>query len=66
MLGFYFSGDPDLQNSLMNLIFRCYNQKSKFIKNLNKINLVKSGQSDSSYQKMSKLISRLKALISYS
>ncbi|EGR31182.1 MIR domain protein [Ichthyophthirius multifiliis] len=66
IIGFYFAIDSDLQNSLMNLIYRCYNQKSKFLKNLNKINLVKSGQSDSAYQKMSKLISKLKALISYS
>ncbi|EAR95948.2 MIR domain protein (macronuclear) [Tetrahymena thermophila SB210] len=66
MIGFYFSEDPDLQNKFANLIYRCFTQKKKLIENIFKINLVNSGSSDRSYQQMSKLISRLKALISYS
>lgn len=49
MVGFYFSEDPDLQNKLANLIFRSQTQKLKLIENLNKISLVDSGNSDSSY-----------------
>lgn len=64
LIAFYFTTDPKLLNSIANLLYSCYSQREKLLRNIKKVSLVepKSG----SYSKLSSLINKLKGLISYS
>ena len=62
LITFYFSSDPQLQNSLADLLFKLYNQRDKLIKNIQKVSLVEES-SVQSYSKLPSLVNKLKSLL---
>ena len=62
LITFYFSSDPQLQNSLADLLFKLYNQRDKLIKNIQKVSLVEES-SVKDYSKLSSLVNKLKSLL---
>lgn len=61
---FYFSENSELSNSLISLMQRFNNQRTKLLHNIEKVNLVESN--NYSYLKISRNINKLMALYSYS
>ncbi|CAD8074919.1 unnamed protein product [Paramecium sonneborni] len=64
ILAFYFAQDPDLQNSVVNLIYKRFTQRKKLLLNLKKVSLVQAD--NNSYKALSTLVNDIKNQISYS
>ncbi|CAD8158586.1 unnamed protein product [Paramecium pentaurelia] len=64
ILAFYFAQDPDLQNSVVNLLYKRFTQRKKLLLNLKKVSLVQAD--NNSYKLLSTLVNDIKNQISYS
>ena len=65
-MGFYAATDGNLQNELANLIYKCYSQRERVMRNIQKVSLVEGATGNKSYSKLSQLMNKLKGLLSYS
>lgn len=63
LIGFYFSDDSKLQNSIMSLIYRISNQKLSFFNMINKLEILFSKEQIDAYQSFNHLVQKLNQLI---